>query len=118
MKTIQTIIATSILLASVNASAGSIVQRTETETLTTTAAATKAQAYQRGIEKLSQLTSSSGKQLDQKLRVHSGYIDINTLKVNDGGFVTIQERMSSSGNLEYIGVVNVKFSYTDRDIEN
>ena len=118
MKTIQTIIATSILLATVNASAGSIVQRTETETLTTVAAATKAQAFQLGIDKLSQLASSSGQQLDRKLRVHSGYADIDTLKVNDGGFVTIQERMSSRGQLEYVGIVNVDFSYTESDNEN
>ena len=115
MKTIQLIIATSILLTSLNASAESVTVRTESDTVFTTVAASKAQAYQLGMNQLAQLTSSSGRDLDRKLRVHSGHPDIDTLKVNDGAFVTIQERVSSGGKIEYIGEVNFDFSYDEID---
>ncbi|CAH8226271.1 hypothetical protein VAEKB19_4320004 [Vibrio aestuarianus] len=31
------------------------------------------------------------------------------------GFVTVQERMNENGELEYVGTVNVKVHYVERD---
>ncbi|MDF4307069.1 DUF3316 domain-containing protein, partial [Vibrio parahaemolyticus] len=35
--------------------------------------------------------------------------------LKDGGFVTVQERMNEDGQLEYLGKVNVKVHYAERD---
>ena len=121
MKTIQTIIATAILLASVTTSAavfnngGSSTSRTESGTFITAMAGTKAQAYQLGQDTLDDLQSSSHQQLAAKVGVHSGHPNLDTLHMDDGAFITVEERMSSSGNLEYVAIVNIKFSYLQVD---
>ena len=123
MKTIQTIIATTILLASVNASAGvfnntgSSTSRTESGTYITVVAGSKAQAYQLGKDALSELQSISHQQLAARVGLHSGGANLDTFHMNDGAFITVQERLSSSGKLEYVGIVNLKVSYLE-EIEN
>ena len=121
MKTIQTIIATTILLASVTASAavfnnnGSSTSRTESGTFTTAMAGSKAQAYELGKTTLSELESISHGQLATRVGVHSGSANLDTLHMKDGAFITVQERMSSNGKIEYIGIVNIEVSYQQAD---
>lgn len=122
MKIFQMIIVASILLASasvkINASggfSGGTTLRTETDTIFTLVVATKAQAYQNGMNKLTQLTSISQNKLGLSIRPHSGNPDLMTLHVRKGAFVTVQERMYSSGKIEYVGIVSIEYSYNQLD---
>ena len=120
MKIFQMIIVASILLASVNVIArggfsGSTTLRTETDTIFTDVVATKSQAYQMGMNKLAQLTSISHNKLGLSIRLHSGNPDLMTLHVRKGAFVTVQERMYSSGKIEYVGIVSIEYSYNQLD---
>lgn len=112
MKTIQTIIAASILLASVSASAN-YDTRTVSETISTNVVATQTEAYQLGINKLSALKLAPEHKLGLDIHVpSSSYED---LRVNDGGYITTQERQSANGQLSYVGMVNFDYSFTDID---
>lgn len=118
MKTILSIITASFLLASVSANA-SQYKRTETDTLTTSFAASKAAAYQLGMDKLLQLKAIPQYKLRYSLHAHSGNrILQDTLRIDKGAYITVQERMVENGTLGYVGLVNIAYSYTEDDNEN
>ena len=114
-KTIPAMIAASLLLASVSATAESVVQRTETDIIKTSVVASQAEAFQLGQNKLSQLKATAQNKLSQVLRVNSGRPDLNTLRIEEGAFVTVQQRMEANGKLGYVGMVNVDYSYNQID---
>lgn len=117
MKTILSIITASLLLASVSANA-SLWERTKAETLQTSVASTKAAAYQLGINKLMQLKAIPQRGLNLTASVHTrGFVE-STLKINEGSFITVQERMIENGRLGYVGLVNIVYSYVENDSEN
>ena len=118
MKTIPSIIAATLLLASVSATAGSSFEQTRSETLITSVAPTKAAAYQLGANKLAELKSDSSQQLEMALATPLGSIESDTLHLNEGGFVTIQERMNADGEIGYVGLVNVDFSFVEHDSDH
>lgn len=113
MKTLSKLIAASLLIVSVSASAF-----TTSETIETPVAATKAAAYEQGVSKLSSLQSSTPGQLNYRLGTYYGDIEENTLRLNDGGYVTVQERAMADGTIGYVGVVNVNVSYERHDSDN
>ena len=121
MKTVQSIVvAASILLVSAGAVADSLnaasgTARSESNTLVLSAAQTKQAAYKMGLNRLAQLKTSSPQQLSQVLKVHSSNPDGTTLHLNsDSSYVTVQERMDASGNVSYVGIVNVSFQYSEK----
>lgn len=110
MKTLPLSVAAFILLASVNASA-----LTDSEIIETPVAPTKAAAYEMGVNKLSALTNSSAAQLERELTTPFGDIEVDSLHVRDGGYVTVQERVDANGKVGYIGQVNVDVEYEMHD---
>ena len=114
MKTLPVIIAASLLVASFGASA-QINQRTESGTIATNVASSKVEAFKLGANKLSQLKSGSAQDLENAVVVHSGYADLSTLRLNDGAFVTVEQRVSEDGKPGFVGLLNVDYSYTEID---
>ena len=110
MKTLPAMIAASLLIASVSATAA-----TDYETITTPVAATKAQAYDQGVNKLSALQGSSPAELERSLDTAFGDIEMDSLRLKDGGFVTVQERANANGSIGYVGIVNVGVDYEMHD---
>jgi hypothetical protein len=111
MKIIPTIIATSVLLVSLGA--GAQTTKNDTDVLVTGAVATKEAAYQMGVSKLAELKAASPYQLSRVLAAYNA--ENSTVHLNDGSYVTIQERMNDNGQLSYVGLVNVKFGYVEHD---
>ncbi len=114
MKTIPAIIAATLLLASASVSA-EITKRSDSSTFVMNSVQTKQSAYQLGQSKLIELQTLSPRQLSRALQVHSVTADVQTLKLNNGGYVTVQEKMDANGEIAYVGLVKVDFSYLEID---
>jgi hypothetical protein len=111
MKTLTTtMIAVTLLVASATAMANS-----SSETVLTPIAPTKAAAYEQGVNKLSALKNSSPSQLRRSLKTPFGDIESDSLSVQDGGYVTVQERADVNGKVGYVGIVNVKVNFEMHD---
>ena len=80
--------------------------------------ATRAAAYQAGVDKLAVLKAASPIELSNELNIMSRHIDKSTVTLNDDAYVTVQERMGTAGEIVYIGVVNVGISYLENDDDN
>ena len=106
MKTIPTMIAASLLVVSVSATADSA-----NDTLVTEVVPTHEAAYQLGVNKLSVLKNSSSFQLSYLLNTPLGDIEDGSLRLKDGAFITVEERMNADGKLGYVGQVNVSVNY-------
>ena len=113
MKTLPALIAASLLVVSFSAVANS-----SHETIVTPVAPTKAAAYEQGVSKLSSLKNSSPAQLNSSLGTYYGDIEENTLRIRDGGYVTIQERADINGKIGYVGVVDVEVEYEVHESDN
>ena len=113
MKTLPALIAASLLAASFSAVANS-----SHETIETPVAATKAAAYEQGVSKLSSLKNSSPAKLNYALGTYFGDIEESTLRIKDGGYVTVQERADANGTIGYVGIVNVDVDYQEHDSDN
>lgn len=110
MKTLPAMIAASLLLASVSATAA-----TSYESITTPVVASKAAAYEQGAEKLSALKGSSASELERSLNTPFGDIESDSLRLKDGGYITVQERADASGRIGYVGIVNVGVEFERHD---
>ena len=108
MKTITTILlgASAIMLsASAFANVGS-------QTFKTEAVDSKDAAYSLGLGQLQKLKSETGYQLSKHLSTPADtYKEKNSIKLNDGAYVTVQESMNEQGNIVYTGLVNVTYHY-------
>ncbi|WP_434355738.1 DUF3316 domain-containing protein [Parasalinivibrio latis] len=88
----------------------------ESRAIQVTPADNKKDAFNRAIVQLQSLEAQSSSQLRKSLKVWSpNYIKPYSLHLKENGYVTVDERMNSNGNLEYVGVVNVRFHYLNRD---
>ena len=114
MKTLPAMIAASLLIASVSATAASDYETV----LMTPVAPTKAAAYELGVNKLAALNDSSPAQLSRSLGTSFGDIQESSLRLKDGGYVTVQERADASGRVGYVGQVNVGVSYEMHDSDD
>ena len=118
MKTIQSLIlGASIILVSANSFAGPIygsLLRSESSTIKLSNEKTKQEAFKSGLSKLSQLKSTSTKQLSQELQIHGSNLDGSTLHLKDGGYINVEERMNDNGNITYTPHVTVSFHYAER----
>ena len=118
MKALTLLAATSVLLISATAANASYFGTTIKDTLTTETATTRAAAYQAGSDKLSELKSSSPRELSNELGLFSPDIIERSVKLESDGYVTIQERLGADGQLGYVGVVNVDVNYETNENDN
>lgn len=116
MKTITTAIASTLLIASMGASADSL--RSTSDQIMTDAAPTKEAAYNKGLNKLNDLKTKTPYELEYELSVPLGSIESGSLEVTDSNYITVEERLSASGQKEFIGVVNVGLTYEEHDSDN
>lgn len=120
MKTIQSIvIAASIILVSASSIANAAVysgsnSQASSNTFLVGAASTKQAAYQLGLKKLAELQTLSPQKLGLALST-VGDIEGNSLHLNGGAYITVQERMDATGSIGYVGVVNVGYHYLKRN---
>ncbi len=113
MKTIPTIIAASLLVASFSATANSAH-----DVLLTSVAPTKAAAYELGLNKLSALKNSTSSQLGYTLNTPLGDVEDGTIQLKEGAYITVQERLGADGKVGYVGQVNVDVSYDIHNSDN
>ena len=111
MKTLTTLIATSVLLFGATAANANNLYKDPTS-VTTESFNSRTQAYQAGINKLSSLKAATPDQLSDEIDLFvTGNMKKDTIHLKDGAFVTVQERMNGNGQLEYVGVVNIDVDY-------
>lgn len=111
MKKLPLLIAVSLLLTSLSATAAMFFEQSVSKTLTTITAPTKSAAYQLGVNKLAQLKDSSPSELERALGAPIGAVEANTMHLNDEGFIMIQERMDANGQLSYTAIVEVSVGF-------
>ncbi|RVU83605.1 DUF3316 domain-containing protein [Leucothrix sargassi] len=83
--------------------------------LMTKTVATPSAAYQEGIERLEALRQATPQELSDELNLFSNKIDEDTIAIDEGAYVTVQERINYDGNIGYIGVVNLAVTYEMED---
>lgn len=110
MKTLSAMIATAVFLSSTAATAAS-----SHEKIVTPVVPTKAAAYQQGVNKLSALKNSSPSQLRRSLSTPFGEIEPGSLRLKEGGYVTVQERADASGRIGYVAIVNIDVDFERHD---
>ena len=111
MKKLSTLVATSILLVSATAANAFTIYQDPTTTMTDTYSSRDA-AYQAGLNKLTSLSSASPSQLAEELDIFvTDNMKEDTIHLNNGAYVTVQERMNDNGQVEYTGVVNFDVDY-------
>lgn len=122
MKSIKTALFVTVMtMTSVSAFAqpltvsGNYLNREEMKTISVAPKATSGEAYQQAFEELNSLKLMSANQLNKELNMMTFDIKPRSTHLKDGGFVTVQERMNEDGRLEYLGKVNVKVHYAERD---
>lgn len=94
---------------------GNYVSREEMKTISVTPTATSDEAYQQALSELNSLKTMSARELNKELNILTFNVKSRSTHLKDGGFVTVQERMNEDGQLEYLGKVNVKVHYAERD---
>ncbi|EKO3850405.1 TPA: DUF3316 domain-containing protein [Vibrio harveyi] len=119
MKTALLVAAMAITSASAFANpiftSGNYVSREEMKTLSVEPTATSDAAYQQAFAELNVLKSMSARELNKELNISNFNIASKSTHLKDSGFITVQERMNADGQLEYVGTVNVKVHYAERD---
>ncbi len=119
MKTIKNLLlASSMLILSVNVFAGTggygyYGVYHDSKVIKTQTVESKEAAYSLAFDKLGQLKSESGSELSNELAVPLGFVqEKNSVTLDDGAYITIQESMNEQGQLVYNGLVNVTYSYS------
>ena len=88
----------------------------DSRTIKTAVVDSKAVAYSLGVEQLKLLQSESGRALSEDLSTSAlSFKEINSIELNDGGYVTVQESMNAQGDIAYTGLVNVTYNYYRKD---
>jgi hypothetical protein len=115
------LLTSSILLTSAAAIAqplytgGNYISRVDHKTVSTDAVGSKQEAYTLGAEKLLEFEGMSGRDLNAALVLISYGIDRDKTHLEDGGYVTVQERLNTQGQLEYVAKVHLYVHYKERD---
>lgn len=119
MKTIKNVLmASAMVVLSAGAFASTSIDGNygvhhDSKVLKTQAVASKDAAYSLAFEKLNQLKSESGSELSNELAAPVGsFKEKNSVALDDGAYITIQESMNEQGNIVYSGLVNVSYSYS------
>lgn len=116
MKTIKNVLLASsmvILSANVLAVDGNYGVRHASKTIDTQVVESKGSAYSLAFEKLNQLKSESGRELNYEFAVSLGsWQEKNSVTLDDGAYITVQESMNEQGNVVYNGQVHVTYHYS------
>ena len=119
MKTVKNaLLASAMVILSANAFAGTAVYgdysvHHSNKTIKTATVETKQAAYELGLEKLNDLKDDSSAELSNELALALGsYKEKNSVSLDDGAYITLQEMMNEQGQVVYTGLVNVTFSYS------
>ncbi|PWQ93138.1 DUF3316 domain-containing protein [Leucothrix arctica] len=99
MKTLTSLVAASVLLIGASAAQAYDFEQNEKDTVMTETAASRSEAYQLGLNKLTQLQSASPRQLFNELDIFSLDADENTTRLKDGAYITVQERAAAMARL-------------------
>ena len=119
MKTLNTLLATSLLLIGASAANAYDFEQNERVVLQTQSTPNRGEAYQMGVDKLTQLQSASPRQLFNELDIFSLDADESSTRIKDGAYVTVQERVQANGKPVFVGLVNIDVTYTEnRDSDN
>lgn len=97
---------------------GNYISRTDAKTLQVAPTKTKQHAYEAALSKLNALEDTSSIDLNKELKVWSINVQPHKTHLKEGGYVTVQERMNNNGEIEYVGLVNVKVHYIERNSNN
>ena len=92
---------------------GNYTNRVSMKSISVASSATSDEAYQQALSELNDLKRMSARELNKELKILS--FKPRSTHLEEGGFVTVQERMNEDGQLEYLGKVNVKVHYAERD---
>ena len=112
MKTLTSLLAASVLLIGATAAQADYdFEQNEKETVRTEAASSRSEAYQLGLNKLTQLQSVSPRQLFNELDIFSLDADESSTRIEDGAYITVQKRTTPNGQARYVGLVNVDVTY-------
>lgn len=119
MKTIKNVLlASSMVILSANAFANTSIDGNygvhhDSKVIKTRAVGTREAAYTLGLEKLELLKSESGCELCTEFALPVGsFQEKNSVALDDGAYITIQESMSEQGDIVYNSLVNVSYSYS------
>lgn len=108
-----------VAMAHSGASNGGYLNQSNSTLIYTKATQNKKESYLLGLDKLSALESSTVKELKKELNVIEWYSAVITnFHLDDGSYVTVQERMNSAGDIEYVSAVNVTYNYQERGSNN
>lgn len=125
MKTIKTaLFVTALTMTSASAFAqplflgGNYISREEVRTVSVAPATSTEQAYQEALSELNALKQMPANKLNKTLNLSRFDTSSNNTHLKEGGYITVQERMNETGQLEYVGRVNVKVHYAERDSNN
>ena len=118
MKTLSTLIATSVLLISATAANADYFEAISSEKIKTEVTDSRAAAYKAGADKLSSLKSATPYALSDEIGLVRGDIEQDTVSIDDGAYITVQEQMAPNGKLGYVGVVNAGISFEVNENDN
>ncbi|MGX9418970.1 DUF3316 domain-containing protein [Vibrio sp. RC27] len=108
MKAIKnTLIATTMVLLSSQVFASDSFQ--EVRVVKTSDMSSKEAAYELALDKLEVLKNDTAVELNKDLGNITAYS--NSVKLNDGSYITISEKMDENGNILYTGQVNANVTY-------
>jgi hypothetical protein len=94
---------------------GNYVSRESMKTISVASMTTSDEAYQQALSELNVLKAMSAQELNKELQILTFNVESRSTHLEEGAFVTVQERMNENGQLEYLGKVNVKVHYAERD---
>ncbi|MGR5195182.1 DUF3316 domain-containing protein [Vibrio rotiferianus] len=94
---------------------GKYINQEVVKTISVAPTTTSDLAYQQALTELNSLKNMTPRELNKQLSLRTFDIVSNSTYLQDGSFVTVQERMNEEGKLEYLGTVNVKVNYAQRD---
>ena len=112
MKT--TLLASAIAILSTQAFASATVTNQATRVLPTSDVTSKAAAYELAFDKLATLKAATPTELNNDL----GHVAINyphSVALNDGAYITVAEKTSTTGETLYTGLVNVSVTFDIAD---
>ncbi|SVD82373.1 uncharacterized protein METZ01_LOCUS435227 [marine metagenome] len=123
MNTIKTALVVSLMALTtvpvfaqpLNIIGGNYISREDMKTVSVAPTSTSDEAYQLALSELHHLKTMSAQELNDELRVLTFSVNSKRTHLENAGFVTVQERMNENGELEYVGKVNVKVHYVERD---
>ncbi len=105
----------STLFAKAMYASGDYTSRTDVKVIKTIPANTKQDAYDAAFTSLSSLHNSSPSDLNRQFNIRNVNVKAKKTHLKEDSFITVQEQMNRNGNIEYVGLVNVKVHYIKRN---